>query len=926
MSLFKVEKKILILCGIYFLLALCSLMARATADSFFLKNFDKGNIPLMIMAAAVMSSVVAVFVTYLCGRVQVYGAMKLAMGALAAAMAGVVAAVFFATGQEVGVFSQVVAVITYMVCDVVVVTPMVLFWGLAVGVLNPKESKRWFGLIGAAGTVGCIVAGYVVSLASRSGRVDVISLGLVTGLMLVALVGLARTSLFGQGDAKSGATPTKATGAFRSFAGMLRSRQAVLMLMLVVLSTMVICLIDIHFKFQVAKDHEGNLNQFFGQFYTYSSIAQLVLQLFIVRTILTKGGVITAITVLPVLLVISSVCALTFAGEKGVYAGKFICQVIFFTIEYVGLQMLFLAVKKQSRGQMKSVIDGFARPATIALSSLVITATLAFWLQDSVRLNTMVTVLGCVWVVIAWLNYRQYLTSLVGMLDSHVIDFDDESTVMMDSRFDSQLRESLAKASDLEAGFLADLIIGMRRPDWLEEFRALLAREDETLKLAGVRYLAEFGDAADRERILDAVKNATPRLRTEAVNCLGANCDGQEFRILEPFLDDPNPGVRCACAAVLLNSGELSINVHAGNLFYEFLHSDDPENRHLAVVCLSMIRNLDTALITAELLDDPSDDIKRDAIHSIDEAKLGATFERLAGLITEEPLRPAISACLQAIGRPAAEMIGRHLDTIEYGDAPETFRLLTQSLIATNEGGKSPRIEQFIGQVGSETARAQLMMDYCASLGGMRNDKQLTVFAREQLTEYARQAGFYREQSAKLPDGGQADALRLACEHHFNLRLQVLFKVLRLFDVTIDYEKLFRAAAEGGENARAEVGEVLEGVLGQADAGRIIDLAKPEPAGEPAGLGHFVETFRRSDSRWVVAGLLWMVGADGYAGHGDFVRDSLRHDEAVVRETALEIFLANEPGGETVAKQCELSAMDACEAVVRLAKRKLSTL
>jgi hypothetical protein len=91
-------------------------------------------------------------------------------------------------------------------------------------------------------------------------------------------------------------------------------------------------------------------------------------------------------------------------------------------------------------------------------------------------------------------------------------------------------------------------------------------------------------------------------------------------------------------------------------------------------------------------------------------------------------------------------------------------------------------------------------------------------------------------------------------------------------------------------------------------------------------LAHFVETFRGHDSRWVVAGLLWMVGADGYAGHGDFVRDSLRHDEAVVRETALEIFLANEPGGEAVAKQCELSVMDTCEAVVRLAKRKLSTL
>ena len=71
MSLFKAERKIWILCGIYFLLALCSLMARATADSLFLKNFDKSSIPLMIMAAAAMSSVVALFITYLCARYQV---------------------------------------------------------------------------------------------------------------------------------------------------------------------------------------------------------------------------------------------------------------------------------------------------------------------------------------------------------------------------------------------------------------------------------------------------------------------------------------------------------------------------------------------------------------------------------------------------------------------------------------------------------------------------------------------------------------------------------------------------------------------------------------------------------------------------------------------------------------------------------------
>ena len=68
----------------------------------------------------------------------------------------------------------------------------------------------------------------------------------------------------------------------------------------------------------------------------------------------------------------------------------------------------------------------------------MITTTLAFWQADSVvRLNTVVIGVGVVWLIVAWLNYRQYLASLVGMLDSRVIDFDDEADVLMDSRFDS---------------------------------------------------------------------------------------------------------------------------------------------------------------------------------------------------------------------------------------------------------------------------------------------------------------------------------------------------------------------------------------------------------------------------------------------------------------------------------------------------------
>ena len=105
-----------------------------------------------------------------------------------------------------------------------------------------------------------------------------------------------------------------------------------------------------------------------------------------------------------------------------------------------------------------------------------------------------------------------------------------------------------------------------------------------------------------------------------------------------------------------------------------------------------MIRHLDTGQIVSQLLDDPDNEIRREAIHAIDETKLESTFGRLAELIQEETLQPAVSACLHAIGPGAAERIADHLGAMQYETAPDTFRFLTQILIEAGEGELSPRI------------------------------------------------------------------------------------------------------------------------------------------------------------------------------------------------------------------------------------------
>ena len=206
-----------------------------------------------------------------------------------------------------------------MICEVIVILPMVLFWGMAVGVLDPTESKKWMGMIGAAGTCGCILAGYTISLVSKQEYVNELSLGLVAlVLLVVSFLLMARANLLRIEDDEGGPA-AQSVSIVRKLAVLISSRQSVLMTGLVVFSAVVLSLVDINFKFEVREYYSekprAELYDFFGQFYTYTSIAQLILQLLVVRAILTRGGVLAAISILPALLLLVSVFALI-AGQK----------------------------------------------------------------------------------------------------------------------------------------------------------------------------------------------------------------------------------------------------------------------------------------------------------------------------------------------------------------------------------------------------------------------------------------------------------------------------------------------------------------------------------------------------------------------------------------------------------------------------------
>ena len=446
MKLSQIDPKIKILSVIYFMVAQSSMMARATSDSFLLKYFEAESIPLMIMAAASLSIILALLSTYLCERFQAYGAMRIATAGIILTLCALVPIVYFLGGKGE---TKPIYVFAYMLCETIVILPMVLFWGMAMGVLNPTESKRWMGMIGAAGTLGCILAGFTISFVSKQEFVNEISLAMNAAvLIVVSIILMIRAKMFTIGDEEDDGSSQQANySIFKKLGVLISSKQSVLMTWLVVFSAIVLSLIDINFKFEVRKDYSDDLYDFFGQFYTYTSCVQLLLQLFIVRAILTRGGVISAISVLPILILLVSVGALLVHSREAVYVGKFITQVVFFTVEYVGLQMLFLSVRKKLRGQMNSAVDGLTRPATIATISLLITYTLPFWQGGSesdaiYRLNFIIIGLCVCWLIVAFFNYRLYLFSLLGIVGGKISrEPSKSSTTIEKAQFRKKLNE-----------------------------------------------------------------------------------------------------------------------------------------------------------------------------------------------------------------------------------------------------------------------------------------------------------------------------------------------------------------------------------------------------------------------------------------------------------------------------------------------------
>ena len=861
------------------------------------------------MGAALFSIILATLAAYLCNRYQAYGAMQITTSSIVLVL--VVITIFLFLNKE-----KIVFVFAYMICEVVVILPMVLFWGIALGIMNPRESKRWFGLIGASGTCGCILAGYTVSLLSESNGVNEFSLGMVAcSLTLVYLILLTNRSVFKIPLDSSFDPLEESTSFYEKFKVLLSGRQSILMTLLVVFPAIALSIIDINFKLEVRKDQQ-NFYDFFGLFYTYSGVAQLLVQIVFVRAILTKGGVLAALSILPSLLIFTSAVGIFFGSQDTIYVSKFITQVVFFTIEYIGLQMLFLAFNKRVRAQMNSAIDGLTRPATVAIISLLVTYTLPFWQvgteQDIVlRLNLIVIFVCCCWLLISHLNYKEYLSALSFKLGTKKIDFDDDARAGLDPKFLEELRKSFSDAKPEDSWLLSEFALKMNLRGWNREFERNLKSKHDDLRKNAYLYLIRVEDTKRVKTLISTSLNEPEEVQMAMIDSLVQTKRKDMGQIITIFLGSKYSKVSCNAAASLMYSPDSKIRISGEKIFNEFFYSDNQNQRQISAEAISKIKDLDTSVFIANFLSDLDPKINELALHGINQMNFRKLFPTLFRFVQKNSNKALIFLKVFECGEVAVtvidEKIRKNLRKVEINELALLLDFRLQTIIPPRKG----EIESWIQKLGHHWQRDLLEGLHLRKTLKQPNHNLRKKWVHAKLVEVLERGHENAVLLAAIPNNPKFEALAFVLTDKQIHQTALLSEILSQLNKGMDFKKLFEVAKEKGEDAKSEVSEVLQGTISHRLCDEVMQVILTKPSsGKNKDYDFFFEKFSNTDSRWYKCALLLAMCSINYQDHASFVEDLLVDSVPMVRECALQTFIKFERNKEKLQIKCKYMSQD----------------
>lgn len=783
-----------VMSGYLFLNTATTTLLSAAKNGLFLSVYPATLIPHAVIAAALLTAVVAVVFT---GIIAGTARRSLAVWLTAGLSLSLMASRWAFLSEPRSSF------VLYLWLSAVQVLVITHAWDYAGDLLTGRQAKRILPLVGMGASAGAILGGASVAPAA-------LSLGTSSLLLIgVALLVGSLPLLWGvqepqrQEDEETvdvGAVKAFVRGAGAGFRTLASEPLLRLMAVGLVGLTLTGTLVDLQLKFALQErfDRDG-ITAFYGVMSAVVGTGTLVLQFWASRVLFPRMGVSFAALVQAGTLAMGAGLVAVVGGIFGLAGLQALDDILQFSLQKPVEQVSLLPFPGNRKSAALATLQGVLRPVSKAAAG-----ALALIFAGTQGVLPLLTVAAAMLAFVAYTRHRpRYLAALEGALARQAVDFHVDAPLVVDKGALAVIDRALEDHDPTVVVFALSLLEQLPEADAVGRALPLLTHDTPEVRAEAARVLGRM-ETPDVDAVQEALSRRldgedSPFVLAALLEAAGRVGGGDPARWLR-FLEHPDAGVRSQALAALGRQGWPGLTRRLD----DELTSPDAGRRASACTAVGLLGSETHLPAVARLVEDPG-------------------------------CRPAALAALSALGSAAVPTLA---DLLRRRAVPLPLRRSTVTALAA---------------VGTNAARNALLdvvhepaigPAALTSLYRMRREGNLEAVDLERLRplldaeirtglRYALAASALRDE-AEGDEAPRVERLRFAADELEGLRHRSVYRVMRILALGHDPQRL--AAVEAGltgqdEADRSNALELLEGTLSPPIASVVMPFAEATSEG-----------------------------------------------------------------------------------------------
>ncbi|HEY7320885.1 MAG TPA: Npt1/Npt2 family nucleotide transporter [Candidatus Binatia bacterium] len=892
---------------LFFLLAANNVI-KIVRDALFLSRFPITQLPYVyLLAAAAAGAVITLYSRY----TSRFSFLQVILGSHAFIISSVIIfwllIVLYDFGWVLYAF--------YIWSAIVGLIAVAQFWMLANGLFTPRDGKRLFGILTAAGTLGGMLGGFGATLAVNflfeTRQLLWFIVALFAGAFgVVWFAAKDRESAFAANDGAK--IPSQETGE-RGGSGVVRtlrsSRYLQIIAALIFLSVIVSTLIDYQFKAaaQGAYPSTEALAGFFGSYYAWLSVVTVLAQLLLTGRLLMGLGLTPSLLVLPLTVFAGSISLLVWPGLFAATATRLAEASLRTSVNHSGVEILYLPIPDFIKKKVKVFLDvTVERLGDGAAAFIILFYTLFLGGSQVTLLSYFSIVLILLWAAFVFMAQGGYMEALRRGLAYRELSLDEARINYADKETVEVVLKTLEEKEEPRVLFALDLIEKLDPNDVVARLpRALLRHSSPSVRSRVIKLFSIHPDPTTLEEITLMLQDENPQVRAEAISAACAIFKRDAIPVVRPYLESPDWHIKRQVLLCLLRHGDGAMRDGALKSLYEMMDdrsaAGDPGRVEAARLAAEVHDPAFSTHLGRLIREDQSYQVVQAAMAAAGRAKYPGLVRDIVFRLGGKPTRAGAREALTEYG----EIAVRELRTALFDfRTPRDIRLNIPRTLSKIHS--QPAMNALLGGLleedGSIRFNSVLALEEMARrFPDLKVDREIVESAiTSDVMLYCRRFAFFFVLFAdgEDPAGERGSLLSQALTDSLERVKERVMWLLSLIYPAKDIRRFWAALNSGEPNRRAHAIEFLDNLLSGEIKSYVFLLFGDAPQAERfrASLDALgMETidresalhalFKQSDI-WLRAATVWEIGNRRLTGFRGDVAGLLNSDHALLRETA----------------------------------------